>query len=291
MMESFRLALNRQPPSVDNVLVSFPKPHVLLITLNRPEKLNAIPPAQQYQLEELFNWFDNEKALRCAVVTGTGRAFCAGADLKAWHDQNAPGNEKNIASSLPPTVEADRAFPISGFGGMSNRPGKKPVIAAVNGLCLGGGMEMVINADLIIAAETAKFGLPEVTKGVVAIAGALPRLIKSVGRQRASEMALVGRMYTAKEMEKWGLVNQIVSPADVVPVSIDIAEKIASNSPDAVIVSRHGLRIGWDAVSPDAGTEELMKGLYKEIEGGENMKEGVRSFVEKRKPVWRDSKL
>ncbi|KAK3897969.1 enoyl-CoA hydratase [Staphylotrichum tortipilum] len=162
-----------------------------------------------------------------------------------------------------------RAWLQEGFGGLSNRAGKKPVIAAVNGVCFGGGMEMAINCDIVVAdGKKAKFGLPEVGKGVIAVAGALPRLVKTVGKQRAAEMALLGRIgYTAEQMRDWGLVNFVVAEGTV------------------------GLRWGWEGVGPQLGTELLEKGMYGRIDGGENMKEGVRSFVEKRMPVWKNSKL
>ena len=287
--------LSMAPPEVPNVLISFPSPHVLLITLNRPAQLNAIPSTQHAPLEALYRWYDAEPSLRCAVLTGSGRAFCAGADLKEWDSRN---NSKNSSSSNGPSANPEAPHQTAvrwtpaGFGGMSNRPGKKPVVAAVNGLCLGGGMEMAINADMVIAAEGARFGLPEVTRGVVAIAGALPRLSRQVGRQRAAEMALVGEMYDAAKMEAWGLVNKIVPAGeDVVAEAVRVAGKIADNSPDAVIVSREGLRIGFEGVGPELGTEILSTGLYGRIDAGENMKEGVKSFMERRKAVWKDSKL
>ncbi|KAK1988883.1 enoyl-CoA hydratase/isomerase [Colletotrichum cereale] len=273
------------PPSVPDVDVSFPRPHVLLITLNRPRQLNSIPSALHYALARLYDWYDAEPSLRCAVLTGTGRAFCAGADLKEWNVRNAS------APSADPDP-ADGWRPSAGFGGLSNRDGKKPVVAAVNGLCLGGGMEMAINADLVYASTEARFGLPEVTIGVIAVAGALPRLIKSVGRQRASEMALVGRTdHTPDQMLAWGLVNQVVPPASLLETALGAAEAIAKNSPDAVIVSREGLKSGWEPLGPVEATAAVEHGVYRRMEAGENMTEGVKSFVEKRKPVYRDSKL
>ncbi|KAM5342325.1 hypothetical protein ACJ41O_013291 [Fusarium nematophilum] len=271
------------PPSVPNVILSSPQPHVLLVTLNRPDQLNALRRQMHFELDRLWNWYDAEPSLRCAVITGKGRAFCAGADLKEWHDKNNEGK---------PSSEVDgEKWAENGFGGLSNRRGKKPVIAAVNGLCLGGGMEMVLNVDLIIASETAKFGLPEVTRGVVAIAGALPRLIRIVGRQRASEMALLGRMYTAKQALDWGIVNKVVAQAEVVDEALRWAGEMANNSPDSVIVSREGLLGGWDGEGPKTSTRRVDQGIYRGLDGGENMKEGVMSFVEKRKAVWKDSKL
>ncbi|OIW28659.1 ClpP/crotonase [Coniochaeta ligniaria NRRL 30616] len=278
-------ALTTPPPPVSNVLLTFPAPHVLLITLNRPASLNAIPSRQHAELDALYRWYDSEPHLRAAVLTGSGRAFCAGADLKEWDARH------NVPSSSAPESKKEESWTTAGFGGLSNRVGKKPVIAAVNGLCLGGGMEMVLNCDIVVAdEEKARFGLPEVTRGVVALAGALPRVVRTVGRQRAAEMALLGRMYGAREMEGWGIVNFVVK-GDVVGEAVKVAEEVAGNSPDAVVVSREGLRLGWEGVGPVLGTEMLATGMYGRIDGGENMKEGVRSFVERRKARWVDSKL
>ncbi|KAH8911168.1 ClpP/crotonase [Coniochaeta sp. PMI_546] len=279
-------ALTTPPPQVSNVLITFPAPHVLLITLNRPAQLNAIPSYQHAELDALYRWYDSEPHLRAAIVTGSGRAFCAGADLKEWDSRHSTASPQAKAAESHNT----QRWTTSGFGGLSNRTGKKPVIAAVNGLCLGGGMEMAVNCDLVVASEGAKFGLPEVKRGVVALAGALPRVIRVVGKQRAAEMALLGRMYTARQMEGWGVVNFVVG-GDVVAEAVRVAEELAGNSPDAVIVSREGMRLGWEGVGPELGTEILERGMYGRIDGAENMKEGVRSFVERREARWVDSKL
>lgn len=272
------------PPAVSHVTISSPSPHVLLVTLNRPKQLNALRRQMHYELDKLWAWFDAEPALRCAVITGKGRAFCAGADLKEWHEKNQNGVASGDAGDGEKWAE-------NGFGGLSNRRGKKPIIAAVNGLCLGGGFEMAMNLDMVIASEGAKFGLPEVTRGVVAIAGALPRLIRIVGRQRASEMALLGRMYTPQQMLDWGLVNKVVPDKEILNEALRWAAEVANNSPDSVIVSREGLMGGWDSEDPKASTKRVDQGIYQAMDKGENMKEGVLSFVEKRKAVWTNSKL
>ncbi|RFU31110.1 hypothetical protein B7463_g5228, partial [Scytalidium lignicola] len=268
------------PPKVsNNILISFPVPSTLLVTLNRPNDLNCINTQGHYDLQALYNWLDDEPSLICAILTGTGRAFCAGADLKEWNNAN------NASAS------EQRSHPPSGFGGLTRRGGKKPVICAVNGICFGGGTEMIVNADMVIAEEQAQFGLPEVKIGVVALAGALPRLVRTVGRQRAMEMALTGRPLSAAEAERWGLVNRVVPKGKSVEEAIKMAEMIAANSPDSVIVSREGIKIGWEAMSAEEGTRFLAEQWYPRINRGENMKEGIRSFVEKRKPKWVPSKL
>ncbi|KAI6083816.1 enoyl-CoA hydratase/carnithine racemase [Hypoxylon rubiginosum] len=285
--------LTSPPPDVLHTLVSFPAPHVLLVTLNRPAQLNSIPRPQHFALEKLWDWYDAEPTLRCAIITGAGRAFCAGADLKEWDSINS--SSPSPSPSSPATyVKPEARFPRSGFGALSNRAGLKPVIAAVHGVCFGGGMEMAINCDMVIASSKAQFALPEVTIGVIALAGALPRLARCVGRQRAAEMALSGKRYGAKEMYGWGLVNEVVEEAgaeETVKAALVWAQRIAGNSPDAVVVSREGLKLGWEGVGPEVGTDVLLKGWYHRMDRGENMVEGVKSFVERRKPVWKDSKL
>lgn len=162
---------------------------------------------------------------------------------------------------------------------------------------------MIINTDLVLASSRATFGLPEVKRGVVALAGALPRLVRTVGKQRAMEMALTGRVLGAEEARVWGLVNKVVDGSDsdreegkgggggVVAEAIRWAQEIASNSPDSVIVSRAGVRMGWEGMGVQEGTERLRQDWWERMEGGENMIEGVRAFVEKRRPRWVGSKL
>ncbi|KAJ5172632.1 Crotonase core [Penicillium capsulatum] len=275
------------PPPLHHALLSYPSPHILLVTLTRPRSLNCINAQGHAELHAVWEWMDNEPSLRVGVLTGQGRAFCAGADLKEWNDRSS----SNAATPMP----------ASGFGGLARRKGRKPVICAVNGLCLGGGAEMIINSDLVVAASRAVFGLPEVKRGVVALAGALPRLVRTVGKQRAMEMVLTGRMVEAVEAERWGLVNEVVEGGDaegdevvgekVVRRAVEIAGEIAGNSPDAVLVSREGVKLGWEGIGADEATGMLNETWVKRLYEGENIKEGLRAFVEKRKPVWVDSKL
>jgi enoyl-CoA hydratase/carnithine racemase len=150
---------------------------------------------------------------------------------------------------------------------------------------------MVVNADIVIADEGASFALPEVKIGVIALAGALTRLVRTVGKQRAMEMALTGRTLSASEARDWGLVNKVVGAGQCVGEAIKMAESIAANSPDSVIVSREGIKMGWEGMSAEEGTRLLKEGWYARMVGGENQLEGVRSFVERRKPRWIPSKL
>lgn len=148
---------------------------------------------------------------------------------------------------------------------------------------------MIANCDLVLASPKALFALPEVKVGVVAIAGALPRLVRTIGRPRATEMALTGRNVSAEEAMSWGIVNKIAE--DVVGQAVETACVIAENSPDGIIVSREGIKLGWEGVGVEEGTNKLVEEWYEGLHKGENMKEGLRAFVEKRKPRWVASKL
>jgi len=274
------------PPPCPFAAISFPRPSILLVVFSNPKSLNCISTAVSAQLEALWSWYDGQPSLRCCIVTGAGRAFCAGADLKEWNDSNSKGGL--------------RVLPPSGFGGLSRRMGKKPVIGAVNGLALGGGMEMVVNLDLVVAAKSAVFGLPEVKRGVAAIGGALPRIVRTVGKQRAMELVLTGRTLGAEEARAWGIVNAVTEDAgaDVAPVerpvvrkALELAEMIGANSPDSVIVSRAGVIMGWEDGSAENGSRVLNENYGKRLNEGENIKEGVMAFVEKRAPRWVPSKL
>ena len=243
-------------------------------------------------LHALLEWYDNEPTLRCCVVTGAGRAFCAGADLKEWNESNAQSKSGEAVKT--------RQMPNSGFAALSRRMGKKPVIAAVNGLAFGGGMEAVTNTDIVVASKGALFGLPEVKRGVAAIAGALPRIIRTVGRQRAMELALTGVPISAEKAREWGVVNYVTEdfPADgevlerpVVKKALELAKEIAGNSPDSVIVSRMGIIQGWEDGSAEHATQAVLEVWGRRLNEGDNIKEGVRAFVEKRAPRWIGSKL
>ncbi|KAF2091695.1 enoyl-CoA hydratase [Saccharata proteae CBS 121410] len=268
---------NTPPPATSLCNLSFPTSSILVVTLNRPKQLNCINTAGHTELGQIFQWLDHEPSLRVGIITGTGRAFCAGADLKEWNSSNE--------NSSP------RPMPTSGFAALSRRSGLKPVIAAVNGLAYGGGCEIIINCDIVLASSSATFALPEVKRGVVALAGALPRLVRTVGKQRAMEMALTGRIVPAQEAKDWGLVNKVVGDGQVVDAAVEMAKLIAENSPDAVIVSREGIKMGWEGMGAEEATRLWQESWYPRLLQGENMKEGIRAFVEKRSPVWKAAKL
>jgi enoyl-CoA hydratase/carnithine racemase len=164
----------------------------------------------------------------------------------------------------------------------------KPIIAAVNGLAYGGGMEMLTNLDIVVAAKSVTFALPEVKRGVVAMAGALPRIVRTIGRQRAMEMALTGRAVSAPEAFSWGLVNAITedAPVDapilsrpVVKKALEYAAMITENSPDSVIISREGIKLGWEGVGAEDASRLLQEAWGRRLNEGENIKEGCESIT------------
>lgn len=200
---------------------------------------------------------------------------------------------------MGPSNKSRQRTPSSGFGGISRRRGRKPLIAAVNGIAHGGGCEIVANCDMVVASPSAVFALPEVKIGVVAIAGALPRLARTIGRIRAMEMALTGRNVGAREAVDWGLCNAISardgdgidSEEGVVRLAISWAREITKNSPDSIIASKEGVELAWEGIGVEEGSSRLVCGAWQKMEAGPNMKEGVRAFVEKRQPRWVESKL
>ncbi|KAL2811211.1 ClpP/crotonase-like domain-containing protein [Aspergillus granulosus] len=180
----------------------------------------------------------------------------------------------------------------NGFGGISQRRGKKPVIAAVNGLALGGGFEICLNCDMVVSSPAAQFSLPEVQRGLYAGAGGLSRIVRTVGMPIATELALTGRRISAQEAKSLRLINHISeSPEKVLSDAIELAQRVADVSPDAVIVSRYGLRESWETGNVEAASRSAAELYGKKLISGENLKRGLEAFARKEKPVWVDSKL
>ncbi|KAJ7472290.1 enoyl-CoA hydratase/carnithine racemase [Mycena galericulata] len=270
------------PPSVSNeIIVNFPKEHILLLTLNRPKSLNALTPQMEDDLRRVLNWFEEEPSLWVVIVTGAGRAFCAGADLKAWNR-----NEQSGKSSEPDGILAN----VNGFASISRRESKKPFIAAVNGSTFGGGTELILNCDLVVASKDAVFGLPEVKRGVIAIQGGIPRLVRTAGHQLASEMLLLGNPVSADDARnRFGFVNFVVSPSEVLETAIAVASQIVANSPDSVQSTKKGLLLSAahsnsETVAVHVRSAETLGNLQ-----GDNVKEGLKAFNEKRNPVWKNA--
>ena len=244
---------------------------VLVVTIDRPEVLNALHPPANRELGEAFDAFAADPGLWVAILTGAGeRAFSAGNDLKF---QASSGGRLEI--------------PPAGFGGLTSRFDlAKPVIAAVNGLALGGGFEIALACDLIVASENASFGLPEPRVGLAALAGGLHRLPRQIPLKQAMGMLLTGRRISAREAQALGLVNEVVPAAELLSAARRWADAILACSPVSVRttkqVATRGLRF--------ASLEEAMGQRYDEIRElvlSEDFQEGPRAFAEKRPPRWK----
>lgn len=246
---------------------------VTTVTLNRPEVMNAINPAMHQELQEAFDDFAADPDQFLCVVTGAGdRAFCAGSDLKAA-----------VSSGGIPT-----AYPKNGYAGLIERfDCDKPLIAAVNGLALGGGFEVALACDIIIAADNASFGLPEPLVGAIAFGGGLHRLAREIGTKRAMDLILAGRRVGAEEGYRLGFVSRIVPSAQLRTATEQCVEEILRASPMAVRASKQVVYRGLDEASlADALRNQSSYPAYATWREAEDTKEGPLAFAEKRAPVW-----
>jgi len=244
------------------------KDHVAIITMNRPEARNAINGAMATGIEAALDRYETDESLWAAVLTGSGTVFCAGADLK----EIAAGNAGSTATQK------------GGFAGIVHRERNKPLIAAVHGPALAGGCEIVLSCDLIVASDEALFGLPEVKRSLIAVAGALFRLPRAIGMTQAMEVILTGEPLTAARAYELGLVNRLVQPDQVLDEALLLARKIASNAPLAVQASRN---LAARAFSADEATlwREGFEAFQRNMRT-EDAQEGPRAFIEKRAPRW-----
>jgi enoyl-CoA hydratase len=245
--------------------------HIALVTLNRPEARNAISPEVSQTMASLLDEVEGDPALRAVVLTGRGEVFSAGADLKVV----AQGRANDIARGK------------GGFAGVVTRDFPKPIIAAVNGPALAGGFEIVLSCDLVVAAETARFGIPEVKRGLMAAAGGLIRLPKRVPLAIALELAMTGDPIDASRALQLGLVNSVVPAGEVVDAAIALAERIGENSPIAVRNSRRLVREAGE-LTEEAGWARTVELMMPVFESGDSI-EGATAFAEKRPPVWRST--
>ncbi|MET8272394.1 MULTISPECIES: crotonase/enoyl-CoA hydratase family protein [unclassified Streptomyces] len=239
---------------------------VLTITLNRPAQKNAVDHEVAVRLAAALDLLDADPELSVGVLTGAGGVFSAGMDLKAFAKGELP------------------VLPGRGFGGLTGTAVRKPLIAAVEGWALGGGFEMVLACDLIVAAEDARFGLPEVTRGLVAAAGGLVRLPRRLPYHVAARVLLTGEPLTAAEGKEYGLVNELPPPGAALDVARELAGRVARNAPLALAAVKEVLRETQGLNESDAFThqDELTSGLFS----SEDAREGARAFAEKRAPVW-----
>ncbi|CCH86714.1 Carnitinyl-CoA dehydratase [Modestobacter italicus] len=238
-----------------------------VLTLNRPEAKNAVDLATTEALAAALDEFDARDDVAVLVLTGAGGTFCAGMDLKAF------------ARGERPRIEG------RGFAGLTEAPPAKPLIAAVEGWALAGGCELALSADLVVAARDARFGIPEVKRGLFAAGGGVLRLAKALPYQRAMEMALTGDPLPAEEAHRFGLVNVLTEPGGALAGARELAARITVNGPLAVRASKQLVAgsVGWtDRAALDAQQE-----LADRVFASADALEGARAFAEKRAPVWR----
>lgn len=248
---------------------------ILVVTIDRPEARNALSLAMGRDLSEVWETFRSDTGLHVAILTGAGdKAFCAGADLKEVGD---------FYRSMTPIERRERGEREPGLGGITrNLDAGKPIIAAVNGHCLAGGLEIALACDIRIAAETATFGFPEVKRGIIPGAGGTQRLPRAIPFGMAMEMLLTGDPIDANTALSLGLVNRVVPMAGLMDEAKAIAARIAENGPLAVQAARAAALRGRH-LPLEEGLR--MEQFYAEpIRQTEDAKEGVRAFVEKRKP-------
>lgn len=253
----------------DDDLITERRGDVLLLTLNRPQARNAVTLAMAERIAAALDELDADPTLRVGVVTGAGGTFCAGMDLKGFARGERP-------------VVAGR-----GFAGLVERPPAKPLIAAVEGYALAGGFEIVLACDLVVAARSAVFGLPEVKRGLTAAAGGLFRLPRRIPYHLAMELILTGRRWPATEAAAAGLVNRLVDAGGAADEALALAAEIAANAPLAVAASKRVVveSADWPLGEAFARQHEIVDPVRR----SDDAKEGARAFVEKRAPVWTGS--
>ena len=251
-----------------NILLSKESGYAV-VQFNRAEVLNAINMQLMTELVDALESLDKDDGVRCVILTGNEKAFAAGADIKEMADASAM--EMLVRDQF---ARWDKIRKI-----------KKPLIAAVSGFALGGGCELAMTCDIIIASETARFGQPEINIGVMPGAGGTQRLTRAVGKAKAMEIVLTGKTFTAEEACEWGLVNKVVPVEHYFQEAKDFAREIASKPPAAVRLAKEAILKAFDTTN-EGGLELERKNFYL-LFASDDQKEGMKAFVEKRKPAWK----
>lgn len=253
----------------ENILVDKRSSGVALVTLNRPKQLNALCDALMHELNHALTDFDADESVRAIVLTGSEKAFAAGADIKEMATREFADVQRTNMLSTWQNVRGIR----------------KPLIAAVNGFALGGGCELAMMCDIILAGDRAQFGQPEVLIGTVPGAGGSQRLARAVGKSKAMEWVLTGKRFSAIEAENAGLVSRVVPADQLVAEAIKLAEEIASLSSPVVQVAKECVNRSYEVSLNEGLLYELR--LFHSTWGLEDRKEGMTAFSEKRKPAWK----
>ena len=240
-----------------------------IITLNRPQAMNALNNQLMTEVIDALEAYDKDDNIGAMVITGNDKAFAAGADIKEM-----------LGKTAQEMKDTDR---VAVFGRI--RSIEKPVIAAVSGWALGGGCEIALSCDMIVAAESAKFGQPEITIGVIPGAGGTQRLTHAVGKALAMEMVINNRTLSAQEAYQFGLINRVVPVSDYLNEALKLADEIASRAPLAVRAAKKMINASYEVSLTEALAEE--KQAFYNLFNTEDQKEGMQAFVEKRKPEWK----
>lgn len=251
----------------ENILVRS-EGRVGVVQLNRPAALNALNGALMTELVAALQAFDADAAIGCTVVTGNDKAFAAGADIKQM-----------AAASVVEMMDSEMLGAWDALARLH-----KPVIAAVSGWCLGGGCELAMACDLIIASETAKFGQPEINLGVIPGAGGTQRLTRAVGKSIAMDMVLSDRRLSAEEALRFGLVSRVAPVESYMALALEVATAIASKPPVAVRAAREAVNAAFESTLAEGVRQE--RRLFTLLFATEDQKEGMAAFAEKRAPVW-----
>ncbi len=242
-----------------------------VITLNRPQALNALCDQLMEELGQALRGFDADAGIGAIIITGSAKAFAAGADIKEMKDRTFPG--VYVEDFIAKRWEAVLTI-------------QKPVIAAVAGFALGGGCELAMMCDLILAADTAKFGQPEINLGVIPGAGGTQRLTRAIGKSKAMEMVLTGRMMDAAEAERSNLVCRVVPAAELMAEAVKMGAKIASLSGPSVAMAKEAVNAAYETTLREG--VRLERRLFLSLFSTEDQKEGMAAFAEKRKPVFQN---
>lgn len=250
-----------------SVLLVERRGRVLVVTLNRPEQRNAVDMAIAHGIADAMDRLDADSDLSVGIITGAGKGFCSGMDLKAF------------ASGERPYV-GDR-----GFGGITQRSADKPLIAAVEGFALAGGLEIALACDLIVAARGSKLGLPEVKRALIPGGGGLLRLPRVLPRNLAFELALTGEPTNAERAYEFGMISRLCDPGSALETALELASTIAANGPLAVTAVKKILRQSPDWLDSEFFARQAE--ISEPVMRSDDAREGARAFAERREPVWR----
>jgi len=253
----------------ENIIVET-KGRVGIIRLNRPEALNALNKALIDEMTRAIEAFDADDRIGCMVITGSDKAFAAGADIKEMADK--------------PFIEAYLGDFVSNWNGAAKA--RKPIVAAVAGFALGGGCELAMQCDVVIAADNAKFGQPEIKLGVIPGIGGTQRLTHAIGKAKAMDLILTGRMMDAAEAEKSGLVARVVPASTLMEVVMKVADTIANMSLPSVLAGKEAVNRAFESGLSEGMAFE--RRIFHSLFATEDQKEGMKAFVEKRAPNWKN---